>query len=237
MNPYQILDIPQSASADEIKAAYHRLAKQWHPDRFSGAAKAEAEVRFREVAEAFNLLKDPVRRAELDQRLAKPGASEAPKPTSPPPASRTPGDWFEEAKRVYAEGDRHRALGLVQYAIRLDGNPVDYHRFYAKVLDELRGDLRQRIRTFENVHRMVPEDPEIIVRLAELYEEAGLVARSQRMWEMVRTIAPKHTAVRAKTTGGSGAPPKPSKGPSSAEQPSLLMQLRDWFDRFTKKDR
>ncbi|HLO68606.1 MAG TPA: DnaJ domain-containing protein, partial [Holophaga sp.] len=64
MNPYEVLEISPGSRPEEIKAAYHRLAKQWHPDRFNGAAKAEAEGRFRQLAEAFNMLKDTARREE-----------------------------------------------------------------------------------------------------------------------------------------------------------------------------
>ena len=47
MNPYEVLELSVGASADEIKAAYHAMAKKWHPDRFAGEAKVEAERRFR----------------------------------------------------------------------------------------------------------------------------------------------------------------------------------------------
>ena len=52
MNPFQVLEVSPGASAEDIKASYHRLAKQWHPDRYMGEEKAEAEERFRELAEA-----------------------------------------------------------------------------------------------------------------------------------------------------------------------------------------
>lgn len=60
-NPYELLEVSPNASAEEIKAAYLRLAKQWHPDRFSGAEKAAAEARFRALNEAYTSVKDPSR--------------------------------------------------------------------------------------------------------------------------------------------------------------------------------
>ena len=57
MNPYEALQIKPDASAEEIMAAYLRLAQQWHPDRFTGAEKLEAAMRYRELAEAFTILK------------------------------------------------------------------------------------------------------------------------------------------------------------------------------------
>ncbi|RMF85425.1 MAG: J domain-containing protein, partial [Planctomycetota bacterium] len=64
-DPYEILGVSRNASADEIKRAYRRLAKQHHPDRNPGDKKAEE--RFKEVQAAYDVLGDPQRRAEYDR--------------------------------------------------------------------------------------------------------------------------------------------------------------------------
>ena len=53
-DPYEVLGIPQTATDDEIKAAYRRLAKKYHPDLNGGSA--EADARMKEVNEAYNIL-------------------------------------------------------------------------------------------------------------------------------------------------------------------------------------
>ncbi len=53
-DPYEVLGIPQGASDDEIKAAYRRLAKKYHPDLNGGSAEAEAKMK--EVNEAYSIL-------------------------------------------------------------------------------------------------------------------------------------------------------------------------------------
>ncbi len=53
-DPYEVLGIPRSASDDEIKAAYRKLAKKYHPDLNGGSAEAEAKMK--EVNEAYNVL-------------------------------------------------------------------------------------------------------------------------------------------------------------------------------------
>ncbi len=236
MNPYQILEIAPGASADDIKSAYHRLAKQWHPDRYSGAEKEQAEARFRQLAEAFNMLKDAGRRAEVDQRSARepePAASTSP---TAPPAARSADDWFQEATQAHGSGDRDRALGLVQYALRLDASKVEYFMLLAKLLDEGQADLRTRIKAHENVHRMVPKDPDTLVSLAELYEAVGMEARAKRMWDLARAVAPGHRALRARQRSQSPERSKPpSASPSGA--PSLVEQFRELLARFTKRDR
>lgn len=64
-DPYDILGVTRSASQDEIKRAYRRLAKEFHPDR--NANKAEAERRFKEVQAAYEVLGDAERRAQYDR--------------------------------------------------------------------------------------------------------------------------------------------------------------------------
>jgi DnaJ-class molecular chaperone len=64
---YQILGIPRSASADDIKKAYRRLARQVHPDLHSGAKKSEMEKKFKELNEAHEVLSDPDKRKKYDQ--------------------------------------------------------------------------------------------------------------------------------------------------------------------------
>jgi len=66
---YQLLDVPESAGAAEIKAAFRRQAMRFHPDRNEG--NPAAEERFKLVAEAYRTLGDPARRAEYDGWLAR----------------------------------------------------------------------------------------------------------------------------------------------------------------------
>lgn len=61
---YKILNVPRGASADEIKKAFRKLARQYHPDVNPGDKKAEA--RFKEINEAYEVLSDPDKRKKYD---------------------------------------------------------------------------------------------------------------------------------------------------------------------------
>jgi len=61
---YTIMGVERTASQDEIKRAYRKLARKYHPDV---SKEPDAEMRFKEVGEAYEVLKDPEKRAAYDQ--------------------------------------------------------------------------------------------------------------------------------------------------------------------------
>jgi len=77
---YEILGVAREASADDIKAAYRRLARKYHPDV---SKEKNAEEKFKEMAEAYETLKEPEKRAAYDQLGRHPEGQEF----QPPP------DW------------------------------------------------------------------------------------------------------------------------------------------------
>jgi molecular chaperone DnaJ len=62
---YEVLGVARDASEDALKKAYRKLAMKWHPDRNQG--DKEAEAKFKELNEAYDVLKDPERRAAYDR--------------------------------------------------------------------------------------------------------------------------------------------------------------------------
>jgi curved DNA-binding protein len=75
---YEIMGVARDASADEIKRAYRRLARKYHPDV---SKEKDAEARFKEVGEAYEVLRDPEKRAAYDQLGRRPTGEEF----KPPP--------------------------------------------------------------------------------------------------------------------------------------------------------
>ena len=101
---YQVLGVPDSASQDEIKKAYRKLAKQYHPD--ANPSNASAAERFKEISEAHSVLSDAEKRKQYDQmrRLGafdgmsrqRPGAGPRPGPGGAPGGFSTEGFEFSD---------------------------------------------------------------------------------------------------------------------------------------------
>src|SRR5436190_2373374 len=62
---YTVLGVQRGASDDEIKKSYRKLAMTYHPDRNAGAK--DAEEKFKEITEAYDVLRDPQKRAAFDR--------------------------------------------------------------------------------------------------------------------------------------------------------------------------
>src|SRR6201982_172918 len=62
---YKALSVPKTATAAEIKKSYRELARKYHPDANKGSA--DAEERFKEITEAYNVLSDEKQRKEYDE--------------------------------------------------------------------------------------------------------------------------------------------------------------------------
>lgn len=64
MDPYLLLEVPHTATIDDIKRAYRRLAQKWHPDKNDGSKVAEEM--FKKIKAAYDCLIDPIKRAAED---------------------------------------------------------------------------------------------------------------------------------------------------------------------------
>ncbi|KAF3955195.1 hypothetical protein CMV_019564 [Castanea mollissima] len=106
---YKILQVDRSAKDDDLKKAYRKLAMKWHPDK-NPNNKKEAEAKFKQISEAYDVLSDPQKRAVYDQygeeglkgQVPPPGAGgfsggpEGGGPTSFRFSTRSPDDIFSE---------------------------------------------------------------------------------------------------------------------------------------------
>ncbi len=160
---YKIMGVSRDASQDEIKRAYRKLARKYHPDV---SKEADAEAKFKEVGEAYEVLKDPEKRAAYDQLGANWKAGQD---FNPPPGwdqgfefhgggftgadSASFSDFFEElfGRAAYSQGAGAQAGGYREYSARGE----DAH---AKVLIDLEDAYNGASRTITLKHTELGPD-------------------------------------------------------------------------------
>src|SRR5664279_721478 len=244
MNPFNVLEVPPDASPEDIKAAYHRLAKRWHPDRYTGDEKVEAEAKFRELAEAFSTLKDSTKRLALQQQMPK-AQSAGLAAEFDSAQERTPEDWAAMAKTAFDDDKVDQARALIHYAIRLDSEKSHYQTLLASILEREGGDLRSVVKALESAVRLDPRDVESHIRLANHFQTLGMAARAQRHLQLAKEISPNHPMLRAPAPKGSKSvkgsaqsgkkPPSGKKGKVPDPPAGLVNQLKDLWGRLTGK--
>lgn len=114
---FKVLEVQQHCSDDEVKQAYLRLAKKWHPDINKSP---EAVEKFKVVSEAYDLLKDGVRRSHYRVRLQDQARSYQPSPFTSyhgthyhtESSSGSTGSWFRSNFGSFGAGARRAGSGL-----------------------------------------------------------------------------------------------------------------------------
>src|SRR5260221_439900 len=125
-NPYEVLGVKKDASEDQIRSAYRKLAKRYHPDLNPG--NKEAEARFKEISGANDILSDKDKRAPFDRCEIHASGPEPPEraysrypgppesflsPGAQPPPPRPAGDGGRSGAR--RKGDGADAVGPGQH--------------------------------------------------------------------------------------------------------------------------
>ncbi len=262
MNPYEALQISPDASAEEIMAAYLRLAQQWHPDRFTGAEKLEAAMRYRELAAAFTQLKG-VGRPQAQPPATAPIALQSPAPRiepgpsvnagSPAPvvfesqkiriqteaeiadaAPRSEQPLFVKAKAALENGQHQNALENITEAIRLDPEKYENYALQVKILDAMAGDNRALVQALEHCLRLDKKDADSAIHIAQIYQSLGMQTRATRYWEWAYNLAPKHPFFEQQETGAKGKLLNTADDIKGSIN-SLVSDAKGLFGRFGKK--
>ena len=174
VNYYEVLGVERSASEQEIRDRFRRLAREQHPDRYAGSDKAEAERRFQLLTEAVNILTNPAKRkqhdAELSSGINKGSADFA----------QVAKAYLAKGAKAFKDGDMRAAYENFDMAVK--HNPADAKAFHYLALAAMRipSFTRQAVQAIESALQREPVNAVYLKDAGLICKRAGLNAKAER---------------------------------------------------------
>ena len=174
VNYYEILGVERSASEQEIRDRFRKLARENHPDRYRGSDKADAERKFQTLTEAVNVLTNTTRRRAHDSELASGGSKSAADFTQVAKA------YLAKGVKAYKEGDIRAAYENFDMAVKHNANDAKAHHYLALASVRIPSMIRQAVQAIENAVQREPVNPVYLKDAGMICKRAGLNSKAER---------------------------------------------------------
>jgi curved DNA-binding protein CbpA len=177
VNYYEILGVERSASDQEIRDTFRKLARQNHPDRYRGNDKADAERKFQVLTEAVNVLTNPAKRKQHDVEL---GAGAVRGPVDVSQVSRV---YLSKGVKAYKEGDWRSAYENFDMAVKHNAQDAKAFHYLALAAIRIPAYTRQAVQAIESAVQREPMNPVYLKDAGQIAKRAGLLAKAERYFE------------------------------------------------------
>lgn len=175
-NYYEVLGVSRSASEQEIRQRFRDLARQHHPDRFSGEERESAERKFQELTAAVNVLTQPERRKQHDSELV----SKTSTTTDPKQIAKA---YLSQGVKAYKEGNLDAARANFDMAAKHDPSDAKAFHNLALVCAKIPSATRDAVHAAEKAVELEPLNPVYLKDAGLIAKRAGLNAKAQRYLE------------------------------------------------------
>jgi tetratricopeptide (TPR) repeat protein len=180
---YETLHLNKEATRDEIKRAYFRLAKEYHPDRHFQSGLEEftpqLEALFRRITEAYDTLLMERKRKEYDLELVSKRIKVRRDP-SPEPLTEA---QMVQGQQALQKGDLKAAAYLFEAAVKAAPGRAKSHAILAKTLARIPGRQRDAETHYKTAIELDPSGVEHYLGLGLLYKKGGMTERARRQFE------------------------------------------------------
>jgi curved DNA-binding protein CbpA len=205
---YAVLDIERRSSPDQVRDAYHALARKYHPDRYhkeNEATRRRIESAFARIARAYETLGDLSARESYDAQLGEKSAPATGSTLKPPPPQ---ADSAKDQNKIRAESSFQQGLAAAkanqpEYALRffaeaasLDPRMGRYRAEYGRALISQPQTRRVAEIELRAAIALEPNNGDYRLMLAELYKALGLRRRAAGEIEKALAADPKNEAAR-----------------------------------------
>ena len=202
---YDLLNVPVSASSDEIKKSYYALAKKYHPDRYHQSVASELKNAldniFAALSQAYDTLKVPATRASYDARIIKAKAEDKSAPigektvSSQPTAAGTPQQKladlnYRQGRGHYEQQDYWSAIQAFRQSVRMEPENPRYRYWLGMALTRNPKWRREAEEHFLKAISLEQFNSAHYVGLASLYKEVGMFKRAETQLKQALQISP-----------------------------------------------
>jgi len=228
-NHFELMGIQRSATEAQVKEAYFRLAKRFHPDVHHGESLSDLrdhlEALFIKLGEAYETLKNPKTRESYEARLPRDTSGQllpgppAPEPPPAPPDPETIARLAEEdirkAEKLVENEKYWDAIQLLDTAVARATNPkliARGHIAMAKAKLKNPKWVKEAENTLKELLRIDPKHVEAHFMLGSIYKAGGLKARSESMFRKVLELQPDHEGATSEMANAPAEPQNPEGG-------------------------
>jgi curved DNA-binding protein CbpA len=212
MDYYELFNLKNTASFDEIKEVYYQHAKKYHPDRLGEVQDPElrekANFVFARINKAFEVLGNEEKRREYDMKGYK--EIQSSEKTSENLIEKA-NLYYRKAKTLYGQQRFREATGLLEEAIRNDPNKASYYLLLGLSQSNIPNLRRTAEKNFQKVIELEPWNPEPFAALGLLFQFEKLEKRAESFYRKALAIDPEHELAKKRLSEITGDGKKQSK--------------------------
>ncbi|MFQ5512197.1 MAG: DnaJ domain-containing protein [Candidatus Krumholzibacteriia bacterium] len=188
---YRVLQVWPTASEEQIKKAYFKLAKLHHPDVAKGSGEDEkSSVDFKLINEAYAALSDPTKRREFDESLKRHGGGGG--QAVQEKDVRSAQLAYEQARTAMKHNRYDKAVVLLKSAVKYDGSNPAYHSWYGFALAALNTRLHEARDVCKKALEMEFYNADYHANLGFVYHQAGLKSTANECFREAMKWDPEH---------------------------------------------
>jgi curved DNA-binding protein CbpA len=191
VNYYEVLGVERSASEDEIRDRFRKLARENHPDRYQGPDKADAERRFQTLTEAVNVLTNPARRKQHDSEIGAGGKVAA------ADFSQVAKAYLAKGVKAYKEGDVRAAYENFDMAVKHNAQDAKAWHYLSLAASRIPAYTRQAVQAIETAVQREPHNATFLKDAGLLCKRAGLSAKAERYLEQATQWDPENIEIQS----------------------------------------
>jgi len=211
MDYFQLLGVDRTADEAEVKKAYLKLARRFHPDLFGRHLEPESkrivDELFDQLTKAYRTLTSKEEKAAYTQKGAAPARKDEDKDKGKAADVR-----FRQAKTLFNAGRFEEAAALLEEAIRAKEGKGDYYLLLAMAESKVPSLAKKAERDYLKAIELEPWNPEPRVGLGVLFKKEGLSARAKKEFERALELEPEHRMARRELEEIDGSHKKGLKG-------------------------